>query len=102
MSKARNPHHFRRTPLLLVKASHTTACLSFFNRSSMQRLSLGSAARIGDTDLAWLGRKFWWVSLVPKPSLGAADRTRRILNGESSPEAEYSELTLKYNDDSEA
>ena len=37
-----------------------------------------------------------------RPNPGAVDRARRILNGESSPEAEYSELTLKYNDDSEA
>ena len=30
---------------------------------------MGTAARLGDTDLAWLGRMFWWVSLVPENSV---------------------------------
>ena len=100
MRKTRTPHHFRRAPLLLVKASHTEA---FFVKQIVAATTFtGSAARIGDTDLAWLGGMFLWVSLVPQSSPGAVDRARRILNGESSPEAEYSGLTWKYNDDSEA
>ena len=40
MRKTRNPYHFRRSPLLFVKASHAKACLSSLNRLSLQRLSL--------------------------------------------------------------
>jgi len=30
---------------------------------------VGSAARVGDTDLAWLGRMFFWVSHAPESSV---------------------------------
>jgi len=35
----------------------------------MGHVNDGSAARIGDTDLAWLGRMLLWVSLVLESSV---------------------------------
>ena len=63
--------HFLLAADIKMKRQHRVCCHPRAEQSSPppSGATVGSAARKGDTDLAWLGRMFFWVSLVPASSM---------------------------------